>query len=472
MRVNADENTRPAGSLAGRSRGGRLTRRSTALLAVLLAALSALVLAGGLFAPAARSATGIEVAAAELRKGPVYVDPRASGELSPSQADGLRNTIEKAGRPIFVAVLPATREFPSQTVLQDLRSAVGITGVYAVQLGDRFNAGADPRVMPRTAVANLVGQVQRSSAGDAAALRAFVEQAAQQARGDAPGSWQGGSGDSGGANTAGVTAAITLAGVALLAGGGGYMFYRSRRKAKAARERAQLERLRELVDEDITAFGEELDRLDFTPAGPAVDDVMRHTYVQALDSYERAKSLMAAARRPDDVRPVTEALDDGRFALSTLDARRRGAPLPERRLPCFFDPRHGLSVRDVPWAPPGGAARDVPACAADAARIDDGEEPMSRSVQTASGPQPYWNAGPVYGPWAGGYFGGGLLPGLLIGTMLGGAFTGPAYGYGGDGSGNGSEGGDYSGSDFDPGDFGGGPGDSGGGGGFDGGGFG
>jgi hypothetical protein len=433
-----------------------------ALLAALLSAIAAVV---ALSVPTAHSATGIDTAAAQLKQGPVYVDPRASDQLSPSQAKALAGKIEKADKPIFVAVLPATQEFPPQTVLRDLRSAVGITGVYAVHLGDRFNAGADPQVMSRNAVTNLVGQVQRSSSGDTnAELNSFVDQAVQQARGTAPSSWPGGSDGS----SAGLSTVIVLGAVVLLAGGGALALRRRARRSRAERERAQLDKLRKVVDEDITAFGEELDRLSFAPADPGADDAMRNDYSHALDAYERAKSLMAAAARPDDVRPVTEALEDGRFALAALEARRAREPLPERRPPCFFDPRHGPSVGDVPWSPPGGAPRDVPACAADAARIDDGDEPMSRTVQTASGPQPYWNAGSAYAPWAGGYFGGGLLPGLLIGTLLGGALSGSAYGYDGSGYDGGPDGGDYSGSDFNSSDFGGGFGD---GGGFGGGGF-
>lgn len=461
----------------------RLGARAAAPLGAALAALALLTAPATPAAPAAAQAT-VDTVAAALRKGPVYVDPRAERQLSPAQAATLADRISRADKPLFVAVLPAAPEFPAATVLQDLRSAVGITGVYAVHLGTRFNAGADPQVMSRTAVVNLVGQVQRSGGGTAAELESFVDQALPQASGSAPTSWRGDPAGSGSLG-AGPTALIVLAGLALLAAGGSYVFFGRRRKARAERERAQLQRLRTVIDEDITAFGEELDRLDFRPAEPHADDLMRSDYARALDSYERAKSQMAAARRPDDVEPVTEALEDGRFALATLDARRAGRPLPERRPPCFFDPRHGPSVRDVAWAPPGGIPRDVPACAADVVRIEDGEAPLSRKVQTPSGPEPYWNADPAYGPYAGGYFGGGLLPGLLIGTLLGGSLYGPGYGDGygyggyegydggpGDGPG-GPDGGDSSGSGFDPGDFGGGS-DGGGsdGGGFDGGGFG
>ncbi len=133
-----------------------------------------------------------------------------------------------------------------------------------------------------------------------------------------------------------------------------------------------------------------------------------------------------------------------------------GRPAPERGSPCFFDPRHGPSVTDVDWAPPGGQTRTVPACAADAARVKDGFDPTMREVPVDGRMVPYWQAGPAYGPWAGGFFGGGLLPGLFIGSMLGGGFGG--WDGGGEaGAAAGSDMGDFgSGGDFGGGDFGGG----------------
>lgn len=244
-------------------------------------------------------------------------------------------------------------------------------------------------------------------------------------------------------------------------GAGAYTLVRRSRRRRLEEQRAALDKLRVVVDEDITAFGEELDRLDFHPAEPRADDAMRADYERALDAYEQAKSYMAAATKPEDVRAVTQALEDGRFSLAQLAARREGHPLPERRAPCFFDPRHGPSVADATWTPAGGAPREVPVCAADQARLADGRDPMIREVDTDYGRRPYWDAGPAYGPWAGGYFGGGLLPGLLVGTLLGSMMAAPSYasdygtGYGDFGSG-GYDGGDVSGADFDPGDFGGG----------------
>ncbi|MET8297809.1 MULTISPECIES: hypothetical protein [unclassified Streptomyces] len=442
------------------------SRRVGPALAGLLLAVSLGALAG---APQAGAAGGGPAAVAEgLKKGPVYVDPGAAAQLSQGQADALAAKIKAAGKPLFVAVLPATPAFPADSVLRTVRTETGITGLYAIRLGDGFNAGADRTVMPGNAVRNLTDAVKAGGPVDAATeLNNFVDQALPQMKGHAPASWGGGA-SSGGGSSAGTL--ITLGALALVGGGGGYLLVKRNRKRREEARREAIARLSVVVDEDITAFGEELDRLDFHPGEPGADDAMRQDYARGLDSYERAKQIMASVQRPEEVQGVTQALEDGRYALACLDARRRGEPLPERRAPCFFDPRHGPSTEDAQWAPPGGAPRTVPVCAADAVRLRDGLDPAVRTVDTREGPRPYYDAGPAYGPWAGGYFGGGMLPGLLVGTMLGSMMSGPAYAsdFGGGMDGGGFEGGDVSGADFNPSDFGGG--DFGGGGGFDGGG--
>ncbi|MEU5977253.1 hypothetical protein [Streptomyces sp. NPDC047315] len=405
----------------------------------------------------AAPALGPKTVAEALRNGPVYVDPRASDQLSAGDAKALADKIRDADKPLFVAVLPNTPDFPADSVLATVRADTGVAGLYAIRLGDGFNAGADGAVMPTQQVQNLVTAVKTPAGADAASqLNAFADQALPQMRGSAPASWAA-AGD-GSMNTG----ALITFGALLAAGAAGtFAVVQRNRRRKAAQERAALDKLRVVVDEDITAYGEELDRLDFHPAEQGADDAMRADYERALDAYERAKSLMGSAERPSDVRTVTGQLEDGRFSLAVLDARRTGRELPARRPPCFFDPRHGPSVTDADWTPAGGTPRQVPVCAADAARLADGLDPMARTVETETGRRPYWEAGPAYGPWAGGYFAGGLLPGLLVGTMLGGMLASPAYAaeYGGGDFGSG----EVSGGDFGASDFGGGGGDFGGG---------
>jgi hypothetical protein len=178
---------------------------------------------------------------------------------------------------------------------------------------------------------------------------------------------------------------------------------------------------------------------------------------------------------PDHVRHVTEIIEDGRYAIACVRARVAGEALPIRRPPCFFDPRHGLSVTDVDWTPPGGTPRQVPACALDAERVRAGAEPDSRQVMVGSQRMPYYEGGRAYAPYAAGYFGGGmnmLFTGLLVGSLLDGGFGWGDGGDGGDGgggdggdgggdagggdAGGGDFGGDFGGGDFGGGDFGGG----------------
>ncbi|MGH8867847.1 MAG: hypothetical protein ACRDYU_07610 [Actinomycetes bacterium] len=225
------------------------------------------------------------------------------------------------------------------------------------------------------------------------------------------------------------------------------------RRDAARRKAAELEAVRRTAEEDVTRLGEEVAALDLDTAGVSLDEGGRQDWSRALDSYEVAKQALSAMTRPEDVRAVTEALEDGRYAAACVRARVDGRPLPVRRPPCFFNPQHGPSVEDVPWAPPGGVPRPVPSCAADAERVRAGAEPDERKVLVDGRRRPYWQGGRAYAPYAGGYFGGfagsGLLPGVLMGALIGGAFTdwgADPSGHGG-GDGGGSDGGDGGGSD-------------------------
>jgi hypothetical protein len=234
---------------------------------------------------------------------------------------------------------------------------------------------------------------------------------------------------------------------------------------------ADLEVARAAAEEDVTRFGEELQRLDADVHLGGDDEALLQDWQRALDSYEAAKRSIGLVRAPEDVRHVTSALEDGRYAVACVRARRAGEPLPQRRPPCFFNPAHGPSVHDVEWAPPGGRPRGIPVCAADADRLAQGAEPDIRTVPQGAGRVPYWQGGPAYSPWAMGYFGmyaaTGLLPGFMLGSLLatdwdGSAVDGFDTGAGdagggdlGDGGIDASGGGDFGdGGGFDFGDFG------------------
>ena len=232
----------------------------------------------------------------------------------------------------------------------------------------------------------------------------------------------------------------------LLAIGAVVVIAASRNHKRRAEEQraAQLEPVRKLAFEDVTALGEELQQLDLDLSGRALDAGERADYQRALDAYESAKTAGDAITRADDIGHVTQILDDGRYAIACVRARVEGELLPQRRPPCFFDPRHGTAVADVAWTPPGGTTRDVPACALDAERVRAGAEPDVRQVMVGARRVPYWQGGPMYQPYARGYFGGfAPMDWMFMGMLFGGGFDGIGLGIGegigalGDGLGDG-----------------------------------
>ncbi|MBB5788313.1 hypothetical protein [Jiangella mangrovi] len=400
-----------------------------------------------------------EAAAEALRNSRLYVDPDAETELeaegrpfSDGERSAAEQTLSGASTPIFVAVLPAAAASDPDG-LATIAQAVGEQGTYVAVLPD-LRVNADSMTIDSTTVRDTAINVADASSDVSEFIESFTPQAEDLAAGG------GGSGDATGSSGDGGGGLLPLA-ILAAAGGGGFLLYRRNKRSK---ERAQLEQVRGALDEDITKYGERLSELDLDLGKDSkVPIEARNEYGRALDLYENAKTFADRAEKPTDLKPVTTALEEGRWLLACVDARSKGEPIPERRLPCFFDPGHGPSVEDVEWAPMGGAPRTVPACAADAMRVKAGADPETRMVPVGDGERrPYYDAGPAYGGWAGGYFG-GLLPGMLIGTMLGSAMSSPVYiegggdgGGGGDFGDGGFGGGDFGGGGFGGGDFGGG----------------
>ena len=181
--------------------------------------------------------------------------------------------------------------------------------------------------------------------------------------------------------------------------------------------------MRDNVRADVVELGEEIRALDLDVQMPGASEDAKRDYEQALGAYERASGAVDRARSPQDLEPVGKAAEEGRYAMASARARLEGREPPERTPPCFFDPRHGPSAREVEWSPPWGEPRPVPACEADAQRVERGEDPDPREVTVGGRRVPYWNAGPAYAPYMGGFFGGGLLPGIFLGSLLGGGMS-------------------------------------------------
>ena len=440
-----DGSRAPAGRLAG-----------SVLAALVLAVLTA--------GPAAAQATSAAEVATALNDDPVYVDQAAEIKIS---KDRVLGRVREAGTPIYIAVLPtsARDEFggSKQKLLQAIVDGVRSNATYMIMDGRGWETVDYVSAIPSGEAKALAEQAFNDHPNDReAALLQWVDGVAAVAKGE-PASQSGGGGGIG----FGTIAVL----VALVAGGGALIFSsRRRRREREAERQRELEEVKSVANEDLVALSDDIRALDLDTSMPDADPEAVGHYTEAVNQYQKAAEAHDRARRTEDLAPMSAALEAGRYEMSATKAILEDRPVPERRPPCFFDPRHGPSAEDVEWAPPGGAPRMVPACAADAQRIRDGLEPETRQVAGVGGHMtPYWNAPGYYGPWAGGYFGGfpmgGLFSGLLLGSFLGGGWGGyPVYvdsgGAGGDGGGDAGGddfgGGDWGGGDFGGGDFGGG----------------
>lgn len=416
-----------------------------------------------LFAATALAQTAtdpVAEAAERLRNDNVYVDPDADPGLAKSDIDRLRRSIARGDSgPVYVAVLApealAAAGGDPGGLARRLGSELRAPGTYAVVSGTSF--GAASSLLRRGEAGELARESTESNRGSdpATVLVDFVDRVGSARRqGQDSGAARDGGERSGGGSGGGVLALLA----ALVAGLLGLSFLR--RRARRRRERAQLAEVKEHARDDLVALGDDIRALEIDVQLEAADTGAREDYGEAVRCYERASAFFDRARRPEDLEQMSSALEGGRYAMTSARARLEGREPPERRSPCFFDPRHGPSVEDIEWAPPGGEPRPVPTCAADAVRLRDGREPAARQVITDGQTMPYWDAPGYYGPWAGGFFGGmggGLLPGLLIGSALGG---GMGFGHsmyfddaGGLGDGGSGDGGDFGGDFGGGGDF-------------------
>jgi hypothetical protein len=368
-----------------------------------------------LLAGSARAQGQLDRAADALALDPVYVDPKAERAISEGEAEDLRQAIADSGAaPLYIAVLPAdaAREAGGDAgaALGEIAFALRQPGTYAAVIGDDFRAGAED-TLPRGRAGELAAEAldaEREN-GTAAVLEDFVRRVSAE-RGE--GASSGGESDGGGGFPI-FLVTLVVAAVGLF----GWSRVRRRR-----RQQAELEQVRAVAREDLVALGDDIRALDLDVEMPDVDKEAKEHYGLGVERYQQADEALRRARRSEDIEAVTSLLEEGRWAMTAAKARLAGEEAPERRAPCFFDPRHGPSVRDIEWAPPGGAPRPVPVCAADAQRIEDGHDPYTRQVEVNGRRVPYYDAGPALMPWAGGFYGGGLLPGLFVGSLLGGGF--------------------------------------------------
>ena len=414
---------------------------------------------GALLAPVAPAQVqtrerSIDRAVEALRGGdPVFVHPDAEAPIDEARVEE-RIRRGDAGT-VFVAVLPESAG-RATAVARQIAQDLGRPGVYAVIAGRSF-AGGSTTGPPVRDLATEAVEAKRSEGATAIVLD-FIDRVADRRAGSEGGSSGAGSGSDGGGD--GVSGGLVLA----LLGLGGVAAAVVVRRRRRREEQRQLDEVKTVARDDLVALGDDIRALDLDVEMPDADPEAKRYYGQAVEAYSRAQNGFDLARRPQALEQVTRDLEEGRYAMTAAKACLEGRPVPERTLPCFFDPRHGPSTEMVEWAPPGGRPRPVPVCAADAVRLKDGLDPQAREIDVDGERTPYWNAPGYYAPYAGGFFGGygGFFPGLFLGSVLGGGFGGHDsyvehdhggdwgggdFGGGGD-VGGGGDGGDFGGGDF------------------------
>ena len=246
----------------------------------------------------------------------------------------------------------------------------------------------------------------------------------------------------------------------LLTLGGGAAFYAGRKVIAARadrRERAEeFAGVQRLADEDVTVFGEQLQRVGGHVADRDLDAAARSDYETALDAYDRAKQDAPKLRDLDAITGLAETLASGRYALACVEARMAGEPVPERRVPCFFNPQHGPSAQEVEWTTTRHGTRRVPGCRLCAARVAAREKPDARTVRVGNRTVPYFEAGTAYHSYSRGYFPAGSSAAASVESFWVFEDLGRIQNLGGGGM-DGGFGGDFGGGGFDGGgDFGGG----------------
>jgi uncharacterized membrane protein YgcG len=357
---------------------------------------------------------------------------------------------------IYLVVAPSggsSYNTAMQQIIADLGGHQQFTVGYLDSQQRHFGAYSQGMLPPHGA-ADIATQVVSQHSGNVfAGLTAFVQDVQQQAgSGASSGSGEAASGSSHVLRTV----LIILAVIALLAVLGGVLIWRPIRR----RRQQELKEAKTAAQDDLIALSAGVTDHEADLSIRSHPDAAAEQ-AAALTAYEQGTAALDRARRVRDMGAVSRAIAEGQYRLASARALAAGEAKPARRPACFFDPRHGMSVRDVLWAPSdGGPAREVPACYDCARLVEQGIEPELRRVEVQGQRVPYVNAGFAPAYW-GGY---GFLPGMFTGFLLGEALApGPFFGgyYGDQGAyadaGSDQGNGDYGGGDFsDGGDYGGG----------------
>src|SRR5438067_3507978 len=97
---------------------------------------------------------------------------------------------------------------------------------------------------------------------------------------------------------------------------------------KTRRER-DWDEVRTSAQDDLVALGEDIRSLDVDIQMPNVSADAKQRYEQALEAYQRASQIFDEAKHPEDLAPVSETLEEGRYAIAATKALLEGKPIPQ-----------------------------------------------------------------------------------------------------------------------------------------------
>ena len=354
------------------------------------------------------AAAPADEAATALREDPVYVDPSVEDVLPAAEAADLRRRVAGAGTPVFVAVLPGSAG-DAETVLLELRQAVGFRGTYVVVAGDRLRAASD--VLPSADVLATQAVQEHRTSGVGPTLTALVDdlRAAAAEGGSSPTPAPPAPEGERDRDEAGTSPLLVILLAVAVVGGLVWLTVRRRRKEEARRREAL--DAREGLRPSLTVLAEDV--LALEPA-VALHEEARADYEEAVRRYRWAEAAIGQVDTPAEAARVQRVLDEGHYAMARARAVTQGRTPPP--------PPPELSVP--------GPNREPP--------VVVGDDGVPGYVGWGGG----W--------YVGGWFGGDLLTGLAIGSLLGGPGWGGGGGWSDGGGGDGGDGGDVG----DAGDFG------------------
>ncbi|MFF1821807.1 hypothetical protein ACFVWG_31170 [Kribbella sp. NPDC058245] len=328
----------------------------------------------------------------------VWVDPDVS-QLSSSEVAELSAAAKSAAAPIRIAVIPAEKlskggyysslAWEGEEIADQLYDRVGVEGVYAVLVdasseskGRGFHAVQRADHGPTYHVGGAVDQAVDCCAPDYDRMLERFIQRAQVI--DDP--WY-------------IDVAPWAGGVAGLFGLWWGAVTLGARRARRKDEKEHLAVTQPMLNEEIIALSQQVAALPTTN-----EPQQAKLSKDVLDTVEKARHRLDAAKGDTDIEAVTTLLGSARYGLVCIDAVRDGQPMPKPTAPCFFDPRHGPSTDQVNFEPEGGNVREVDVCAACKQRAVAGEEPQVRMVKLWRDPRPYWTFGEEMAAYIDGYW--------------------------------------------------------------------